>query len=171
MKLLLTLLLAALCLLAAPAGAQVIKSLGYNTTNGNVVYSGTNTLRFTQPVSLNGGPYLTSSGVFYGDTAGGGLDLEEGALKGITNELVLSWGANPEAVYFAKPLSFNDDPDVTTTTRTNLKLGLPALTNTSNVAMVRALAGSTNTNQPFSGSISLTNTNTLVFSNGILLSR
>jgi hypothetical protein len=59
-------------------------------------------------------------------------------------------------------------------TRTNLGLRLPALTNTSNVTAMRALAGSTNTNQPFSGSISVVgtnNTNTLVFSNGILLSQ
>jgi hypothetical protein len=59
-------------------------------------------------------------------------------------------------------------------TRTNLGLRLPALTNTSNVTMMRALAGSTNTNQPFSGSISVVgtnNTNTLIFSNGILLSQ
>lgn len=57
-------------------------------------------------------------------------------------------------------------------TRTNLGLPLPALTNTSNVTMMRALAGSTNTNHPYSGSISVVgtnNTNTLVFSNGILL--
>jgi hypothetical protein len=56
-------------------------------------------------------------------------------------------------------------------TRTNLGLPLEALTNTSNVTAMRALSGSTNTNHPFSGSISVTgtnNTNTLVFSNGIL---
>lgn len=58
-------------------------------------------------------------------------------------------------------------------TRTNLGLGLPALTNTSNVTMMRALSGSTNTNEPFSGTISVVgtnNTNTLTFSNGILQS-
>jgi hypothetical protein len=58
--------------------------------------------------------------------------------------------------------------------RTAIGLGLPALTNTSNVTMMRELAGSTNTNEPFSGSISVVgtnNTNTLVFSNGILLSQ
>lgn len=57
--------------------------------------------------------------------------------------------------------------------RTNLGIPLDALTNTSNVTMMRALAGSTNTNEPFSGSISVVgtnNTNTLVFSNGILQS-
>jgi len=59
------------------------------------------------------------------------------------------------------------------TTRTNLGLPLPALTNTSNVTMMRALSGSTNTNHPFSGTVSVVgtnNTNTLTFSNGILQS-
>jgi hypothetical protein len=57
-------------------------------------------------------------------------------------------------------------------TRTNLGIPLPALTNTSNVTTMRALAGSTNTNAPFSGSVSVVgtnNTNTMVFTNGILL--
>lgn len=71
------------------------------------------------------------------------------------------------------PLSFSGDNAASNlaTTRTNLGFPLAALTNTSNVTTMRALAGSTNTNQPFSGSIALTNTNTLVFSNGILLSQ
>ena len=54
--------------------------------------------------------------------------------------------------------------------RSSLGLGLSALTNTSNVTMMRALSGSTNTNAPYSGSVALTNTNVLVFSNGILQS-
>lgn len=54
--------------------------------------------------------------------------------------------------------------------RSSLGLGLAALTNTSNVTMVRALSGSTNTNTPYSGWVALTNTNVLVFSNGILQS-
>ena len=45
-------LLATLCLLAASAEAQVIKSLGYNTTNGQVVYSSTNALTFTNEASF-----------------------------------------------------------------------------------------------------------------------
>ena len=55
--------------------------------------------------------------------------------------------------------------------RTNLGLPLAALTNTSNITLMRALSGSTNTNHPFSGTVSVVgtnNTNTLVFSNGIL---
>jgi hypothetical protein len=57
--------------------------------------------------------------------------------------------------------------------RTNLGIPLAALTNTSNVTMMRALSGSTNTNHPFSGTVSVVgtnNTNTLTFSNGILQS-
>jgi hypothetical protein len=47
MKLRLSILLLAAALAAAPAAGQTIKSLGYNTTNGQIVYSGTNTLTFT----------------------------------------------------------------------------------------------------------------------------
>jgi hypothetical protein len=51
MKLRLLTLLAAL-LLCAPSHAQTIKSLGYNTTNGFVVYSGTNPLTFTNSLQF-----------------------------------------------------------------------------------------------------------------------
>jgi hypothetical protein len=56
----------------------------------------------------------------------------------------------------------------------SLGLGLPALTNTSNVTMMRALAGSTNTNQPFSGTFTIKDENSdnrdVTISNGIVLS-
>jgi hypothetical protein len=60
------------------------------------------------------------------------------------------------------------------TTRTNLDLGLPALTNTSNVTAMRALAGSTNTNAPFSGGFQFQDPETsyvyvVTVSNGIIL--
>jgi hypothetical protein len=51
MKLRLLILLAAV-LAASPAAGQTIKSLGFNTTNGQVVYSGTNTLTFTNPLAF-----------------------------------------------------------------------------------------------------------------------
>jgi hypothetical protein len=51
MKHLSALLLVALC---ATASAQTIKSLGYNTTNGEVVYSGTNPLTFTNAPRMAG---------------------------------------------------------------------------------------------------------------------
>jgi hypothetical protein len=58
-------------------------------------------------------------------------------------------------------------------TRTNLGLGLPALTNTSNVTTMRALAGSTNTNQPYSGTLVFEDYQnqivTFTVSNGIML--
>ena len=77
---------------------------------------------------------------------------------------------NSNGTTFILPINF-DSSNVSATTRTNLGLGLPALTNTSNVTAMRVLSGSTNTNHPFSGSVSVVgtnNTNTLVFSNGIL---
>ena len=52
MKLRLLILLAA-ALAAAPATAQTIKSLGYNTTNGQIVYSGTNALTFTNALQFS----------------------------------------------------------------------------------------------------------------------
>jgi hypothetical protein len=51
----LTLLLATLC---ATGHGQTVKTLGY-TTNGNVVYTGTNKLIFTNPVDLGIGAYTS----------------------------------------------------------------------------------------------------------------
>jgi len=73
------------------------------------------------------------------------------------------------------PIEWNEAADASTT-RTNLSLPLPALTNTSNATMMRALAGTTNTNEPFSGTIYAADpeneiTLILQFSNGILLFR
>jgi hypothetical protein len=77
MKLLLTMLA---CLIAASAGAQTIKNLGYNTTNGQVVYSGTNTLTFTNPLNLTNTVRVGVFGQggasgFAGRTSGGNLAL------------------------------------------------------------------------------------------------
>jgi hypothetical protein len=75
------------------------------------------------------------------------------------------------ATEFARPISFANATDAATT-RTNVGLPLAALTNTSNVTTMRALAGSTNTNAPFSGAVELSDgviSWLLTFSNGILL--
>jgi hypothetical protein len=57
--------------------------------------------------------------------------------------------------------------------RTNIGIPLPALTNTSNVTTMRALAGSTNTNEPFSGTLYLLDVDSeeiqITVSNGIIL--
>lgn len=191
MKLLSLLLTAILC---ATASAQTIKTLGYNSTNGQVVANtGTNTLRFTNSVSFDGGPFINASGVFWGSASGGGLNLEEEVFTDQGQSNLFSWGGGSGIMWY-QPFEFYHNDDITSTranlgfstnlntlwtatnaaaARTNLSLGLPALTNTSNVTMMRALSGSTNTNEPYSGSISVVgtnNTNTLVFSNGILQS-
>jgi hypothetical protein len=126
------------------------------TTRTNLGLGATNSPQFTSIIV--GAPDQDSIGISAGEitTGSGGISFDPQQL--INNWEIsgaISWSSNSFAA----------------TTRTNLGLPLPALTNTSNVTTMRALAGSTNTNQPFSGSIALTNTNTLVFSNGILLSQ
>jgi hypothetical protein len=156
MKHLLILLIAAFCAVASASG-QTIRSLGFNTTNGFVVYSGTNTLTFTNSVNFAGGDLLISNQTIQG--SGVSLSFEDGELTGT---VLLQTNA---AIEFAGAAA--------STTRTNLSLGLPALTNTSNVTMMRALAGSTNTNQPFSGIVAIKDfnddTHNVTISNGIIV--
>ena len=152
-----------LLLLVASSSGQTVKSLGFNTTNGVVVYTGTNTLNFTNSsvtfsnIQLSSFSEGSSTG-FVGRNSGKQLQLY-GTNISTGQPSFFGWSG------------FENTAMSSGTARTNLGLSLPALTNTSNVNTMRALAGSTNTNQPFSGSIALTNTNTLVFSNGILLSQ
>jgi hypothetical protein len=156
-------LLAAAALLcwAAPLQGQTIKSLGYNTTNGTLVYTGTNDFRLPATIRIGTNQAgISSGGQFLSLTDGdGGVSMQLGTNAITVYDKISFGGAGGTASSNAA------------TTRTNLGLPLEALTNTSNVTAMRALAGSTNTNEPFSGSIALTNTNTLVFSNGILLSQ
>jgi hypothetical protein len=98
-----------------------------------------------------------------------------------TNAVIFSGGGTNNQVMtliksgateFARPISFANTTDAATT-RTNLGLPLAALTNTSNVTTMRALAGSTNTNQPYSGTFDFQdfsdNTVRLTITNGIIL--
>jgi hypothetical protein len=231
--LLLTLLLATLC---ATGYGQTIKSLGYNTTNGDVVYAGTNRLTFTNEVGFGvSGLKIEAGGTlfffdqdgqrdfFVFDNGAGGADeararqnLGLGATwltntnvtnfrtaigLGATNNVnfnqvdvesalrVVSgtnffFSAGDDVVEVFVPLAILSDNGINfegsnatiaaAATRTNLSLPLPALTNTSNVTMMRALAGSTNTNQPFSGTLEFKDPNddtvTIVVSNGIITS-
>lgn len=166
-------ILAALLLCSAPLHAQTLKSLMYNTTNGFVTYSGTNTLRFNTLVSFDGGPLINASGIYW-DTSSGGLNLEEGYINDISGTTIISW-SDGNSASFGRPLTFNNTTNAATT-RANLgfSTNLNTLWTASNAATAaRALSGSTNTNHPYSGSISVVgtnNTNTLVFSNGILQS-
>jgi hypothetical protein len=220
-------LLATLC--AATSFGQTIKSLGFNTTNGEVVANTTNTLTFTNAgVAFGGdmtisGPVIAGSGVSFSfedaDFAYGasivrqnlGFSTNLNTLWTATNSsnarsavgLEATWLTNTNVTNFRTAIGLGASNEVTleaivggsrsinvvngefmgawyfddsvsfgapNVVRTNVGLPLAALTNTSNVTAMRALSGSTNTNHPFSGSVALTNTNTLVFSNGILQS-
>ena len=238
-----TLLLATLC--ATTSFGQTIKSLGYNTTNGQVIYSGTNTLAFTNSTTIGaadamnftvtpteitvyssaaGENILTmpiddvpifSSAYYWNDPsirAAFGFATNLNTLWTATNSsnarsavgLGATWLTNTNVTNFRTAIGLGASNEVTfeaivggsrsinvvngefmgawyfddsvsfgapNVVRTNVGLPLAALTNTSNVTAMRALSGSTNTNHPFSGSISVTgtnNTNTLVFTNGIL---
>jgi hypothetical protein len=167
------LLLATLC---ATSHGQTIKSLGYNTTNGQVVLNtGTNTLtftnetRFTSVVRIGTGNARIEA---FEDTDGGDYDVYFLGADGGAFFAMLYNTNNTRSLTFNEALTFSFAID-RAQTRTNMGLPLPALTNTSNVTAMRALSGSTNANHPFNGSVSVVgtnNTNTLVFSNGILQS-
>jgi hypothetical protein len=227
MKHLLTTLLLAAC--AVTGYGQTVKSLGYNTTNGEVVYNNTNTLTFTNQPRF--------SAVTIGDTNVNVETLleDEGVsfyLDSLTNADVflfnLGYVTASASMAMGVPISFVD-ASAAATTRTNLGLGATnavrfgsillygdgdatnsityspdgLVFNQNGVAYfsldnseggsvlfnkpiqflgtnaasnrtitMRSLSGSTNTNHPFSGSVSVVgtnNTNTLVFTNGILL--
>jgi hypothetical protein len=150
MKTLLAIFLATLC--AATSYGQTMKALSYNT-NGVVTYSSTNVLTFTnERIDLR---TIGADGTQVWDVVNN-LFLTDLSLQ---NSSISFFGTNA-AIAAA-------------VTRTNLGLGLPALTNTSNVTTMRALAGSTNTNQPYSGVITYKDDadeiNTLTVSNGIII--
>lgn len=115
-----------------------------------------------------GNGLLSNTAVKIGATNSGFYNSVGGL--GMARSGFLIWIATTSAVTFHAPIAFTGtNAALAPTTRTNLGLGLAALTNTSNVTAMRAFGGSTNTNEPFSGTIALTNTNVLTFSNGILL--
>jgi hypothetical protein len=146
------LLLAALCLLSVNAEAQIIKALSYNTTNGTVL-AGTNRIQFTNRISVPAGGGTNDVMLRLGTNNTGFYVLTNlGTPVALVHNDALAFAASTASFVLYKPLSFVAATNADTT-RTNLGLGLPALTNTSNTTTMRALAGSTNTNEPFSGII------------------
>ena len=127
-------ILAALLLCAAPVQAQTLKSLMYNTTNGQVVYSGTNSLLFTGNVIIANGDLSIGGSGFSG--FGSFLDMEERALRADGSN-VFSFSAQIMEVFV--PITFNNT-NIVATTRTNLGLGATWLTNT-NVTNFRTAIG------------------------------
>ena len=151
-RLLLT-ILAAICLLSAPAAAQTMKVLSYNT-NGLVAYTNSNPLEFRSQVrfSPNGSTYP--------------LIVNSNDIN-LSVPLLFNTGTNK----FFDFENAEDKPKARADLgfSTNLT-SLWTATNANTAA--RALSGSTNTNEPFSGTFSVVgtnSTNTLTFSNGILL--
>jgi hypothetical protein len=153
---------------AAAAASTTRANLGFST-NLNTFWTATNSSNARSAVGL-GATWLTNTNVTNFRSAiglGATNEVTFEAIVGGSRSISVVNGEFMGAWYFDDSVSFGA-PNVV---RTNLGLGLPALTNTSNVTAIRALSGSTNTNHPYSGSISVVgtnNTNTLVFSNGIL---
>jgi hypothetical protein len=117
--------------LCATASAQTIKTLGYNTTNGQVVYTNTNALTF-------------SNAVAFGDF---GIQPNSGGLYWTTN-LVFE----VETATFYSAINFSSNA-VASSVRTNLGLTWTGLTNTNAATFQSALfsatnAAPTNTNAP-----------------------
>jgi hypothetical protein len=138
MKHLLT-LLALLTILAAPAAAQTIKSLGFNTTNGNIVVNtGTNTLTFTNAIRV-------SSILLYQDgESTNSITYSADGLIFSQNSVPFFRLDNTGVVSFEKPISFLDTNAITNAAKTQSTLFYTNTTptNTTNVsAWISVLVG------------------------------
>jgi hypothetical protein len=146
MKTFLTILLATLC--AATSYGQTMKALSYNTSNGVVAYSSTNTLQLPASVKFGGDAGINSSVLQF--TNEDRISLEETRFVG-------NWT-------FEGGITFEAAASV----RTNLGLGAAWLTN-GNVTNFRSAIGLgwsaiTNTNVTnFLAAIGLSATNDVVF--------
>ena len=140
----LILLAATLLCWVAPAQAQTIKSLSFNTTNSTVV--STNQIFFTRLATLGGSAADPSFAAVSGTNT---LGLFAATAFGIGPYLGFSYNGtrvfviSSNAIRAENPITFNSTTNAAAT-RTNLGLGSGLITN--------VVAG----------------TNTLVFSNGIL---
>jgi hypothetical protein len=129
-------LLAAL-LLCAPSHAQTIKSLGFNTTNGFIVYSGTSPLTFTNSLQFATNARAgTRTNLGLGDWA----TLSDGSALRSEN-LNISDGESPDYIQFTAGSGVSFYGNRASQFRTALGLGLPALTNTNNVNLLTAIGG------------------------------
>jgi len=165
-------------LFCATVHAQTIRTLGYNSTNGQIVVAtnvvwtnafsvSTNTV--AQQIRENLGLGATNNVAFNQITALQ-LNTQDGGL-------VIHDPAQDQAIvtfqFDGLPVSLNQSYWNNSNVRSAFGLPLAALTNTSNVTMMRALAGSTNTSHPFTGPVTVvddvSDVAILIFSNGILV--
>jgi hypothetical protein len=161
--------LALLALLCAPASGQTLKALSYNTTNGEVAYTGTNALTFTNGISFTTNAAATTrTNLGLGSLSFGTFSSATNVALKVDTNLVVTNGAitatDIASSYIEAQRFFVGDS-------TNAPIGFEIPEQA--VKFVRALAGSTNTNQPFSGSITIKdfdeNNHTVTISNGIIL--
>jgi hypothetical protein len=141
-------------LFCATAHAQTIKALGYNITNGHVAYAVTNTLAFTNAVSI---PMLSISNATFSSNGfkliGGPayadflkIDEDEDDQWSVgfndpTNGAInAGFTIGATGFYFLAPITYANKGQA----RTNIDLKLPLLTNTNAVNFQAALF-STNT--------------------------
>jgi hypothetical protein len=147
---------------------QTIKTLGFNTTNGQVVYTGTNALTFTSALSFGtnaasttrtnlslGSTWLTNTNVTNFRTAIG---------LGVSDSVQFS-NVYATATTEVRTLFVNDS-----TNQVRVQFEEPANAKT----FVRNLTGNTNTNAPFSGEFRFEDPDTATtyvatVSNGIIL--
>jgi hypothetical protein len=182
MKLRLLILLAAAALAAAPAAGQTVKSLGYNTTNGNIV-AATN-VTFTNSVGFATNARAATRTNLGGTTVGNAVFTATNAAAAAT---AVGLGANNEvsfltlnarmnagesnSIVFNSPIAFDDvaDEDIVAKTRTNLGLGA-----TNNVTFSNVTASGTLTatgNATLNGSDNLMPNATTASSGASLMTR
>jgi hypothetical protein len=114
-------------------GGANVSGTRTNLNLGATWLTNTNVTNFRTAIGLGASNEVTFEAIL--GNSGGSINM-------LLREFMGDW-------IFSDSVSFGA-PDVV---RTNISLGLPALTNTSNVTAMRALAGSTNTNEPYSGII------------------
>jgi hypothetical protein len=148
MKLRLLILLAAAALAASPAAGQTIKSLGYNTTNGQIVYSGSNSLTFTNALQFSTNARATTRTNLGGTTLGNAVftatntAAAQVAILGTNAEINTSGGLvgltlSTNETKLLNPISFPflGGATAAATTLTNLGLGATNTVTFSNIQL------------------------------------
>lgn len=144
-------------ILVATSYGQTIKTLGFNTTNGQIVANtGTNTLTLTNlsGVVLQNGPLAVSE---IQDNSGNSIFMVNDQYfvnVSANSGVALDWGGS--SVIVGLPISFAASSNAATT-RTNLGLGLPALTNDSNVTFLSAVGAAQTIFSVRTNDLSITN--------------
>ena len=153
MKLRLSILLLAAALAASPAAGQTIKSLGYNTTNGFVTYSGINSLTFTNALQFSTNARAATRTNLGGTTLGNSVftatntAAAQVAILGTNAEINTSGGLvgitlSTNETKLLNPISFPflGGATAAATSRTNLELGATNNVTFSNITASGTLA-------------------------------